>query len=84
MDCVTMALMETKTGLPLDLVILINSFLYEKLTDENFKQAIALWFDNEDVCKFRYGHISFWKTSRVTCMEKTFSRRENFNDDISR
>jgi hypothetical protein len=36
---------ERETGLPLDLVVLINSFLYERLTDENFKQAIALWFE---------------------------------------
>jgi hypothetical protein len=42
MDCVTMKLVERETGLPLDLVVLINSFLYERLTDENFKQAIAL------------------------------------------
>jgi hypothetical protein len=39
MDCVTMKLVERETGLPLDLVVLINSFLYERLTDENFKQA---------------------------------------------
>jgi hypothetical protein len=37
-----MVLVERETGLPLDLVVLINSFLYERLTDENFKQAIAL------------------------------------------
>jgi hypothetical protein len=46
MDPVTMVLVERETGLPLDLVVLINSFLYERLTDENFKQAIALWFEN--------------------------------------
>jgi hypothetical protein len=68
MDCVTMVLVERETGLPLDLVVLINSFLYERLTDENFKQAIALWFENKEECKFRFGHISDWNTSRVTNM----------------
>ena len=51
MDCVTMVLVERGTGLPLDLVVLINSFLSEILTDDNFKQAIALWFENEEECK---------------------------------
>jgi hypothetical protein len=45
-------------------VVLINSFLYERLTDENFKQAIALWFENEEECKFRFGHISDWNASQ--------------------
>jgi hypothetical protein len=53
MDCVTMLLMERETGLPLDLIILINNFLYEKLTDENFKQAIDLWFENVVECRLR-------------------------------
>jgi hypothetical protein len=52
MDCVTMVLVERETGLPLDLVVLINSFLYERLTDENFKQAIALWFENKEERKW--------------------------------
>jgi surface protein len=86
MDCVTMVLVERETGLPLDLVVLINSFLskHEKLTDENFKQAIALWFENEEECKLRFGHISDWNTSRVTNMVTAFYMRTNFNEDISR
>jgi surface protein len=85
MDCVTMKLVERETGLPLDLVVLINSFLYERLTDENFKQATALWFDNQEQCKFRFGHISDWKTSRVTNnMAEAFYNRRDFNEDIGR
>jgi surface protein len=84
MDCVTMKLVERETGLPLDLVVLINSFLYERLTDENFKQTIALWFGNKEECKFRFGHISDWKTSRVTNMERAFFLRSRFNEDIGR
>jgi surface protein len=79
-----MKLVERETGLPLDLVVLINSFLYERLTDANFKQAIALWFGNKEECKFRFGHISDWKTSRVTNMGFAFYMRSHFNEDIGR
>jgi surface protein len=79
-----MKLVERSTVLPLDLVVLINSFLYERLTDGNFKQAIALWFENKEQCKFRFGHISDWNTSRVTNMEDAFYERRDFNEDISR
>jgi surface protein len=79
-----MVLVERETGLPLDLVVLINSFLYERLTDENFYQAIALWFENKEECQFRFGHISDWNTSRVTNMRYAFSGRCDFNEDIGR
>jgi surface protein len=82
-DIVTMVLMERETGLPLDLVVLINSFLYERLTDENFHDAIALWFENEEQCKWRFGHISDWNTSRITNMTKAFHKRYKFNEDLS-
>jgi surface protein len=65
--------------LPLDLVVLINSFLYERLTDENFKLAIALWFENQGQC-LRFG----LEHSRVTNMERTFYNRNAFNEDITR
>jgi hypothetical protein len=45
-------LVERETELPLDLVVFINSFLYERLTDENIKQAIALWFENKEEYHF--------------------------------
>jgi surface protein len=77
-----MKLVERSTILPLDLVVLINSFLYERLTDENFQQAIALWFEKKEECKFRFGHISDWNTSRVTNMNMAFYIRCFFNEDI--
>jgi surface protein len=66
------------TGLPLDLVVL-NSFLYERLTDKNFHDAIDLWFENEE----EFGHISGWNTSRVTNMEEAFYNQISFNEDLS-
>jgi surface protein len=80
-----MILIERGTCLPLDLVVFINSFLlYEKLTDRNFKETIKLWFENEEDCKWRFGHISYWNTSRVTNMQFAFYNRSSFNEDLSR
>jgi len=67
MDVVEMLLMERATGIPLDLIILIRSFVYEKLTDANFFTAVELWFGDEEKCRLKFGHISFW-----TNMEKAF------------
>jgi surface protein len=75
---------ERETGIPLDLVVLINNFFFEKLTDENFKQAIHMWFENEEECRWRFGHISDWNTSRVTDMNRAFYSRQTFNQNISR
>jgi hypothetical protein len=79
-----MVLMERATGIPLDLIILIRSFLYEKLTDANFFAAVELWFGDEEKCRLKFGHIGFWNTSRVTNMKRAFNRRAWFNEDLSR
>jgi surface protein len=63
-------------------VVFINSFLYEILTDDNFKVALGLWFENKE--EWRFGHISYWNTTRVTDMSGAFQFKNNFNDDISR
>jgi surface protein len=84
MDCVTMKLIERDTRIPLDVVVLINSFLYEKLIDGNFREAMNLWSNNKEECKLRFGHIKYWNTSRITDMAMAFYGRRNFNIDISR
>jgi surface protein len=84
MDVVEMILMERATGIPLDLIILIRSFLYEKLTDANFCAAVELWFGDEEKCRFKFDHISSWNTSRVTNMNRAFSGRARFDGDLSR
>jgi surface protein len=83
MDVVTMVLIQTKTRIPLDVVVFINNFLYEKLTDHNFEEAITLWFRNEMNCRRRFGPISDWNTSRVTNMRAAFHRRDKFNENLS-
>ena len=55
-----MVLIRNKLNLPLDILIFLNGWIkYEKLTDENFKEAIKLWFENKNDCKWKYGHISY-------------------------
>jgi hypothetical protein len=76
--------MERATGIPLDLIILIRSFLNKKLTDENFLAAVKLWFGDEEKCRFKFGHISDWNTSRVTNMTSAFFWRARFDEDLSR
>ena len=79
-----MILIERNTNLPMDIVILINNFIIsEILIDENFKDAIDLWFENQKDCQFRYGHISLWNTSNITNMMWIFYNRKDFNEDIS-
>ena len=53
------------------------------LTDSNFHDAIALWFDAEENATAIYGHISDWNTSAVTNMSYAFQDRTGFNEDIS-
>jgi hypothetical protein len=84
MDVVEMVLMERATGIPLDLIILIRSFLYEKLTDANFSAAVDLWFGDEEKCRLKFGHISDWNTSRITNMRMAFDGRARFDGDLSR
>ena len=78
MDIITMKLIENKLNIPLDLLRYINTFIYEKLNDENIKQAVELWFENKEECLLRFGHISHWNTIRITNMSEIFKNRYNF------
>jgi hypothetical protein len=40
-------------------------FLYERLTDENFKQAIALWFDLWSRCCRQHGFVDGMKWNGI-------------------
>ena len=46
--------------------------IYEELNDTNFFNAIKLSFENRELCIFKYGHISDWKTEKVTDMSYAF------------
>ena len=52
-------------------------------TDIDVRAAVALWCSDSVECEARYGHISIWDTSRVTCMSDLFRYQTKFNTDIS-
>ena len=84
MDIVTMIILEDKLNIPLDVLRYLNEYIkYEELNDNNFKDTIKLWFKNKESCKFKYGHISYWNTKKVTDMSKAFYGKTNFNEYIS-
>ena len=85
MDSITIKLIVLQTILPFDVIREINSYLkYQQITNKNIKQIINLWFENNEQCKFFYGHISYWNTIKVTNMNELFYRQTSFNEDISR
>ena len=48
---------------------------YVVIDDYNFKTAVNLWFDNQEVANATYGHISDWNTSAVTNMVFCLQRK---------
>ena len=52
-------------------------------SDADIKDAVILWISNRSEGEEKYGHISSWDTSKVTKMDKLFSGKKDFNDDIS-
>ena len=55
----------------------------EPLSDSNIHEAVDLWFSDETVAAYTYGHISEWDVSSVTDMTYLFHYAESFNGDIS-
>ena len=82
MNIISMILMENMLDIPLDVIKFLNGYItYEEITNKNFEHAIKLWFEDEELCKFKYGHISSWKTENVTNMNRAFYNRTDFNED---
>ena len=73
-------------NIAIELRYIVTCFTCEVLSDINIHDAVKLWCKDRAIGKLRYGHISYWDTSRVTNMRNLFSvaRRTNFNEDISR
>src|SRR6185312_11782762 len=66
-----------------DLTKLIFNNIYEKINNENIKEAVKLWIIDKNECLKIYGHISYWNTSKVTNMEGLFKNYKNFNDNLN-
>merc|ERR1712086_540236 len=52
-------------------------------TDADIKEAAKRWCIDPVVALVQYGHISCWKVSQVTDMERLFHYQRNFNDSLS-
>ncbi len=53
-------------------------------SDSDIKKAVNDWCEDPVKATAKYGHISKWNTSLVTNMNRLFSHKKNFNDDISK
>jgi surface protein len=85
MDVVTMVPIETRKSVSLDVVILINSFLIEKLTDENLREAIELWFEKKQEFMFHNasqfnGDLSQWDVRNVRNIRGMFFQAQLFGN----
>ena len=52
-------------------------------TNETIKQAVTLWFNNQNESNTRHGPISEWNTSEVTDMSELFSLKRLSENGIS-
>ena len=55
----------------------------EVLTNDNIKDAVNLWCDNEDYAIEIYGNISEWDVSNVTNMSEMFKNAVVFNQPLN-
>ena len=62
---------------------LISFYFCTELNDLHIDWASTYISLNRHIAELRYGPISYWDTSKVTCMKQLFFKRTFFNDDIS-
>jgi len=53
-------------------------------TNQQLKDAVDLWCEDENICMIFYTHISYWDVSNITDMSFLFKDKDFFNDNISR
>ena len=71
-------------NLPHDLQIIIFSFVgFTPRTNEELREAVDLWINNESEALKKYGHISYWNTQYITNMRELFSDAESFNEPLN-
>jgi len=53
-----------------------------ELSNNELREAVKLWLNNESKAITKYGHIRIWDTSNVTNIHYMFSNAINFNKNI--
>ena len=71
--------------IPSELVTIIGKYFQEELDNKTIREAVKMWCSEHfrQNCYLRFGHISYWDTSKVTDMINLFKDKKKFNDDIS-
>lgn len=59
-----------------------NQFRYVFRSNSELREAVFLWCYNKNNAIKKYGHISLWRTHRVTSMVRLFCQKFQFNDNI--
>ena len=59
---------------------------YTFTSKKKLREAVNMWCEEEtrEEAEKKYGHISYWDTSKITNMSELFWNKCDFNDDISR
>ena len=60
-----------------------------QINNSNIKTLVNAWITNSSSFDsggdyVKYGHISYWDTSKVTDMSELFKDKKDFNEDISK
>ena len=53
-------------------------------TDQDIRDAVKLWIDDQEAAVTKYGHMKEWETECVTDMSGLFDGCETFSEDVSK
>ncbi len=60
--------------IPIELRYLVHNYYCEQIEDKgDLRRAVLVWLFDPELARIRYGHISYWNTSKVTDMAKLFA-----------
>ena len=60
------------------------SYIFTPTTKQELQNVVDDWCRDKEEAENNFGHISNWNTEQIMNMDKLFSGKRNFNDDISR
>lgn len=67
---------------PPELMEIVYGYLVYPLEDCEIHDAVGAWFMDPEACIERYGHISYWDTSKVTSMRNLFEYESETMEDF--
>ena len=70
--------------LPFGVRQLIHNYAFVQFDNDTLREAVNLWFSDQQGAEVEYGPIGEWNITRVTDTSNLFNDRQTFNADISR